>query len=193
MNRTPAGSHRPRHLDSLQLPSAWGAGFLPSTSLYLQPSSKFSSLQPLQGSDPDVPVTCVLQIAMALGNVSRSQAQFRNFDSFTFFVILCSFSLLLPSSLSDAPSGELLVASLTLLYLVGVITSHPVSSPTILWNGNVISLFCHIAPVSASPAVKSCLKPLRREFQYHLHQMLAFIHPFLTTQLVDQLNQFFTC
>lgn len=143
----------------------------------------------------------VLKIAVALGNVSQSQAQFGNLDSTSLSLsFLCPFSLLLPSSLSDAPSRELLDealghsphTSLTLLLPYSVITSNPVSSFTILWNGNLICLPCHIAPGSVSAAVKSCLKSLRREFQYHLHQMLAFIHSFLTTQLVSQLNQFFT-
>lgn len=147
----------------------------------------------------------VVEIAMTLRNVPECQAQFKKSDGTSFSLpSLCSFSLLVSYSVSAASSREPLdevvgcspLISLALLLSYCVTTSSPVSSSknefTFLWNGDIIFLFCYIAPGLALLVIKLCLKHLGSS-NTTCTQMLAFLHFSITTQLTfHQLNQLLT-
>lgn len=155
MNRTPAGSHRTRHLDCLQLSSAWKC-WLPSQSFPLSAALQrvFITSASSEAVTPMYLSHGVLEIAMTLSNAPECQAQFRKLDGTSLYHPSAPFPCCsLPLSLLLHPGRpwlRLYVAlhplPLALLLSYCVITSSPVSSSksafTFLWNGDIICLFC---------------------------------------------------
>lgn len=107
-NRTPAGSHCTRHLDCLQLSSAWKC-WLPSQCFPLSAALQrvFITSASSEALTPMYLSHGVLEIAMTLSNAPECQAQFRKLDSTSLYHPSAPFPCC-SLSLSAAPSREAL-------------------------------------------------------------------------------------
>lgn len=151
MNRTPAGSHRARHLDSLGFPVPEVLASFPVLPSICSPPVSFHHFSLFRGSAPMYLSRGVLSIATTLSNVLDCWAQVRKSDSTLIFFYhpsasssSCSLppSAVPPTEAWDEALGCSPLTSLALLLTRCVITSNPtsfsVSQFTLLWNGDVI-------------------------------------------------------
>lgn len=151
MNRTPAGSHRARHLDSLGFPVPEVLAPFPELPSICSPPGSFHHFSLFRGSALMYLSRGVLNIAMTLSNVLECQAQVRKLKTVPWFFChpsASSSSCSLPPSAVpsteawDEALGCSPLTSLTLLLTRCVITSNPtsfsVSQFTLLWNGDII-------------------------------------------------------